>query len=118
MVLHDGNGRTGRMILFRECLYHGIAPFIIEDANRPEYLDALKRRDSIDFIISKRTGILLESLSVLSGRINVYYKSQEILHHLHILLTFYIFNINFYATFLIIQAVIYDIIDATTVNCF
>ena len=29
----DGNGRTGRMILFRECLYHGIAPFIIEDAN-------------------------------------------------------------------------------------
>lgn len=39
---HDGNGRTGRMILFRECLYHGIAPFIIEDSNRPEYLDALK----------------------------------------------------------------------------
>ena len=38
----DGNGRTGRMILFRECLYHGIAPFIIEDAKRPEYLDALK----------------------------------------------------------------------------
>lgn len=69
VVLHDGNGRTGRMILFRECLYHGIAPFIIEDANRPEYLDALKfyhqgkERDSIVFIISKRTGILLESLS-------------------------------------------------------
>ncbi|WP_454970917.1 Fic family protein [Dorea sp.] len=38
----DGNGRTGRMILFRECLYRGIAPFIIEDSNRPEYLDALK----------------------------------------------------------------------------
>lgn len=38
----DGNRRTGRLILFRECLYHGIAPFIIEDSNRPEYLDALK----------------------------------------------------------------------------
>ena len=38
----DGNGRTGRMILFRECMYHGNAPFIIEDANCPEYLDALK----------------------------------------------------------------------------
>ena len=38
----DGNGRTGRMILFRECLYHGIAPFIIENSNRSEYLDALK----------------------------------------------------------------------------
>lgn len=38
----DGNGRTGRMILFRECLRHNVMPFIIEDANRPEYLDALK----------------------------------------------------------------------------
>lgn len=38
----DGNRRTGRLILFRECLYHGIAPFIIEDSNRPKYLDALK----------------------------------------------------------------------------
>ena len=38
----DGNGRTGRMLLFRECLCHNISPFIIEDVNRPEYLDALK----------------------------------------------------------------------------
>ena len=38
----DGNGRTGRMILFRECLCHKISPFIIQDANRPEYLEALK----------------------------------------------------------------------------
>lgn len=38
----DGNGRTGRLILFRECLRHGILPFIIEDAHRPAYLEALK----------------------------------------------------------------------------
>lgn len=38
----DGNGRIGRIILFRECLRHDISPFIIEDANRPEYLEALK----------------------------------------------------------------------------
>lgn len=38
----DGNGRAGRIILFRECLRHDISPFIIEDANRPEYLEALK----------------------------------------------------------------------------
>lgn len=38
----DGNGRTGRLILFRECLKHGIVPVVIEDANRNEYLDALK----------------------------------------------------------------------------
>lgn len=38
----DGNGRTGRLILFRECLKHAILPVVIEDANRNEYLEALK----------------------------------------------------------------------------
>lgn len=38
----DGNGRTGRLILFRECLKNGIVPVVIEDANRGEYLDSLK----------------------------------------------------------------------------
>ena len=38
----DGNGRTGRLILFRECLKNGIGPVVIEDANRNEYLEALK----------------------------------------------------------------------------
>lgn len=38
----DGNGRTGRLILFRECLKNNIVPVVIEDANRDEYFDALK----------------------------------------------------------------------------
>ncbi|MDO4304508.1 MAG: Fic family protein [Bacillota bacterium] len=38
----DGNGRTGRLILFRECLKNNIVPVVIEDANRNEYLDALR----------------------------------------------------------------------------
>lgn len=38
----DGNGRTGRLILFRECLKHRIVPVVIEDENRHEYLEALK----------------------------------------------------------------------------
>ena len=38
----DGNGRTGRLIVFRECLKNGIVPIVIEDANRNEYLEALK----------------------------------------------------------------------------
>jgi len=42
VVLPDGNGRTGRLILFRECLKNGIVPVVIEDANRNEYLKALK----------------------------------------------------------------------------
>lgn len=27
----DGNGRVGRLIMFKECLKHNIIPFIIED---------------------------------------------------------------------------------------
>lgn len=38
----DGNGRTGRLILFRECLKNEIVPVVIEDVNRNEYLDALR----------------------------------------------------------------------------
>ncbi len=38
----DGNGRTGRLLLFRECLKNGIVPVVVEDANKNEYLDALK----------------------------------------------------------------------------
>ncbi len=38
----DGNGRPGRLILFRECLKNRIVPVVIEEANRNEYLEALK----------------------------------------------------------------------------
>ena len=33
----DGNGRVGRLILVKECLRHGIDPFIIDDKHRGEY---------------------------------------------------------------------------------
>lgn len=33
----DGNGRVGRMLLVKECLRHGIDPFIIDDKHRGEY---------------------------------------------------------------------------------
>lgn len=38
----DGNGRTGRMILFRETLKNDLIPFIIHDNNKLIYANALK----------------------------------------------------------------------------
>lgn len=38
----DGNGRTGRLIIFRECLKNNRIPVVIEDLNRNEYLESLK----------------------------------------------------------------------------
>lgn len=37
----DGNGRVGRMILFRECLKHDIVPIIIKDELKAEYYHGL-----------------------------------------------------------------------------
>ena len=38
----DGNGRVGRIIMFRECLKNDIMPFIIEDRNKAFYIRGLK----------------------------------------------------------------------------
>lgn len=37
----DGNGRTGRMILFKECLRSHVMPFIIGDDRKAEYYEYL-----------------------------------------------------------------------------
>jgi len=41
----DGNGRVGRLIAFKECLHHGIVPFIIEDAKKNFYYRGLANWD-------------------------------------------------------------------------
>jgi Fic family protein len=38
----DGNGRVGRLILFRECLKNNIIPFIIDDAGKQFYYRGLR----------------------------------------------------------------------------
>ena len=37
----DGNGRIGRLIMFKECLCHDVTPFIIDDKRRTQYLAVL-----------------------------------------------------------------------------
>lgn len=38
----DGNGRTGRIIMFRECLRGGLVPFIVLDTEKSEYYRAIR----------------------------------------------------------------------------
>ena len=38
----DGNGRVGRMIMFKECLRNNIMPFIVLDNDKPYYMRGLK----------------------------------------------------------------------------
>lgn len=43
MPFRDGNGRIGRLLMFKECLRHGIMPFILDDKNRSAYLEGIKK---------------------------------------------------------------------------
>ena len=42
----DGNGRVGRLIMFKECLKYNIVPFIIEDNLKLFYYRGLKEWDN------------------------------------------------------------------------
>ena len=66
----DGNGRTGRMILFRESLKSkGINPFIILDDNRNLYIDGLKQ-----YREEQKTDILV---SLTEKEAEIYYQQCE-----------------------------------------
>ena len=50
----DGNGRVGRLIMFKECLNNNIVPFIIDEEHKMFYYRGLKEWD-------KEKGYLLET---------------------------------------------------------
>ena len=43
----DGNGRVGRLVMFKECLRHGIVPFIITDELKMFYYRGLSQWKSV-----------------------------------------------------------------------
>jgi Fic family protein len=43
----DGNGRVGRLIMFRECLRNGIIPFIINNDHKQYYIRGLREFENI-----------------------------------------------------------------------
>ena len=43
----DGNGRVGRLIMFRECLKNNVIPFIIDDNHKQYYYRGLKEFSNI-----------------------------------------------------------------------
>lgn len=52
----DGNGRVGRMIMFRECLYNNIMPFYIEDRNKEFYIRGIK-----EYQLNNEKGYLIDT---------------------------------------------------------
>ena len=66
----DGNGRTGRMILFRESLkYEEVDPFIILDDDRTVYIEAVKE--------FRENGTVSQLTELLQKEAEIYYKQCE-----------------------------------------
>lgn len=61
----DGNGRVGRLIMFKECLRNGIAPFIIEDDIKAFYYRGLSEW-------KKERGYLMDICLNAQDRFKVY----------------------------------------------
>lgn len=40
---YDGNGRVGRLLMFKECLRYNIVPFVINDLHKSFYYNGLKQ---------------------------------------------------------------------------
>lgn len=61
----DGNGRVGRLIMFKECLRNGITPFIIEDDIKEFYYRGLKEWKN-------EQGYLMDTCLTARDRFKVY----------------------------------------------
>ena len=61
----DGNGRVGRLILFKECLKYNIVPFIIEDNLKLFYYRGLKEWD-------REKGWLMDTCLTAQDRFKAY----------------------------------------------
>ena len=69
----DGNGRVGRLILFKECLKYNIVPFIIEDNLKLFYYRGLKEWD-------REKGYLMDTCLTAQDRFKAYLDYFRILY--------------------------------------
>lgn len=64
-LFQDGNGRVGRLIMFKECLKHGVVPFIIEDNLKMFYYRGLKEW-------SREKGFLIDTCLTAQDKYKAY----------------------------------------------
>lgn len=69
----DGNGRVGRLILFKECLKHKIVPFIIEDDLKLFYYRGLKEWN-------RERGYLTDTVLTAQDRFKKWLEYFKIVH--------------------------------------
>lgn len=65
----DGNGRVGRLIMFKECLNNGIVPFIIDNEHKLFYYRGLREYD-------KEKGYLIDTCKFAQDKYRCYMKTM------------------------------------------
>ena len=66
----DGNGRVGRMVMFKECLKNDIVPFIIEDTKKAFYYRGLRE-------YNREPGYLLDTCLDAQERYKAYWQKLQ-----------------------------------------
>lgn len=62
----DGNGRVGRIIMFRQCLTHDITPFIVSSERREQYIEGLKKYENNPDLLVQEIRLRQEKFKELS----------------------------------------------------
>ena len=64
----DGNGRVGRLIMFKECLRHNVMPFILDDKRRKRYLQGIRDWEKSHYTLSK---VVRESQELFEAQVDL-----------------------------------------------
>ena len=73
----DGNGRTGRMIMFRECLNNNIMPFVILNEDKLYYMQGLKEYENEKGYL---TDTILHEQDIFETKADEYLENNEELY--------------------------------------
>lgn len=72
MVLPDGNGRVGRMIIIKQCLDNDIIPIIIKDEHKRSYLQYLNNAQTkheydglVNFFKEEQKSYLIDTVDLI-----------------------------------------------------
>ncbi len=73
----DGNGRVGRLIMFRECLHHGYVPFIITDDLKMYYYNGLRHWPAIKGYLMDTCLTAQDNFKLLLAKFRIKYRDEQ-----------------------------------------
>lgn len=74
----DGNGRIGRLIMFRQCLTSDVTPFIVSSDRRNEYIEGLRQFENNPLVLADEIKIQQSNYQKMAQPfLNYYLKTKN-----------------------------------------